>query len=164
MNIKDIKQHIIEKRDKLVIEYEPTEQHFKVGDIAYVCFTEEAEEVIITNISDFRKEKNDGGLVYYWYEYKDIPLTTRIIEEIKFQCSRLFRYRYDVPYFFGPGHSELLGKEEVLFKSKEQAELDANFYDILYRLDKIDEYCDNMKDLNEFLYEYHDLKEENDEN
>ncbi len=163
MNIKEIKQLIEEKRDKLVIAYEPTEQHFEVGDIAYVCY-DEAVEVIITNISDYRKEKNDGGFVYYWFEYKDIPLMNIIIEEIKFQCSRLFRYTYHIPYFFGTGHGELVGKEEVLFKSKEQAELDANFDEVLYRLDKIDEYCDNMKNLNEFLYEYHELTGENDEN
>ena len=156
LSLTEIRDDIVKKREELVIYYNPCEKHFEVGDLAYIVDGYgEVVEVRITDICDYRKKNDDGGLVYYWFEYKNIPVYKRLYQEIKFQICLLLKIKYDIPYYFGPGHSELVGRGEVLFKSKEQALLDDSFNVMLICLDDIEDYCKKLKQLEEFNEEYH---------
>lgn len=118
-------------------EYPVTERHFEVGDIAYVCCHDDsAEEVVITHVDDHSHDKDghpiSGGIVYYWYRPVEQPpwyirfyytLEYFWIVEIKMRFG-LHKGGYHPPSHLGPGHGETAGRHGVLFRTKEEAELD----------------------------------------
>ncbi len=139
----ELKTKIRELHSKLVEEYEPTIQHFNIGDEAWVVCANEPTKVIITDIDDFsEKGTKPGGYIYYWYEFKNISKIRKYYEHAKFYLwyyglSHFGINQFKVYYKLGPGHSELCGKDSVLFKTRIQAILDDEFQKIYDSLDTI---------------------------
>lgn len=130
IDINNIVKSLIQIRNEKVQYFDPTKQHFNIGDIAYIYDGYLIHEVRITGIQSFKKEPNDNGYIYYFYEDIDITSFDRIKMYLKYYFHIYFlQYIFPTkPYFppdkFGSGHGELVGRGEFLFKDKKQAELD----------------------------------------
>lgn len=68
MDLNIVKNHFKEIQKKEILKFEPTIQHFNVGDIAWIfdgyCYS--SIKVKITDISNFSKTENDGGYIFYY--------------------------------------------------------------------------------------------------
>jgi hypothetical protein len=153
-NLKCFKDEIIKLRKQMVKKLSPNEQHFNINDIAYICNNYAlSEEVRITQIQDFSKIYNsDSGFIYYFYEYLDVNLFDRFKLYLKYYFwiiqSKIFNKNkpYMINGKFGPGHGELAGLGNVLFKTKEQAELDYIFDNLIFSINDFEtEVLENIK-------------------
>ena len=152
--LNNISDQIKDLQIKYVDYLDPEKQHFNVGDSAYICigdYDDDIIEVEIVDIDDFSENgKKPGGLIYYWFHYKEIPKVDYFIYKIKswiywnlLNCIIPRKYigfflGPNIPEYLGPGHAELAGRGEVLFKTKEQARLDYHFCNIKADLENLD--------------------------
>lgn len=135
----------LKKLHKQNVEYlDPKIQHFNVGDLAWVSWNRYIQEQVkITSIESYKKEPNDGGYIYYYYEHLDITKWDRIKMYLRFYLNVYFlMYIFkNRPYFppkkFGVGHGVLAGRGEVLFKTEKEAELDYRFTIAIFELEDL---------------------------
>lgn len=149
--LQEFEQYLVDIQKEFVTEYSPQRQHFEVGDLAYVMDTRysyyDPVLVEIVEISDFRKEPDDGGYIYYWYRHADIPKWELAVRAVWYQIWRW------LPWFiarrtnwvghdgrFGPGHAELAGANNVLFKDPQQCILDHEICTALNSIDNLEYY------------------------
>jgi len=147
----EFEQYLVEVQKEFIKEYSPQQQHFQIGDLAYVMDTRysyyDPVLVEIIEISDFRKEPDDGGYIYYWYRHADIPkwelvlreLWWRIWEKLPWFIARRTRLIKDNGRF-GPGHAVLAGANEDLFNDPKQCVLDHEICTALNCIDNLEYY------------------------
>lgn len=103
--------------------YNPTIQHFQIGEIGWVMINDKPTQVIITNITDFGK----GAYTYYWIQDVNFPAILKYWEYVKFwswlYIGRFFGIKQKINPKFGAGHGVLAGRNETLFKTSRDAVL-----------------------------------------
>lgn len=151
--IKSIQSQLNTLERKYIKELSPQKQHFKEGDIAYICIDKfDVKEVIITEVQDFSEGgKKPGGYIYYWYNFKNIPKFNYFLYKVRynfywiinlilklFNIKNTFKFSPKIPEYLGPGHAVLAGRGEILFKNHYEAMLSYHFDWCDYELDNID--------------------------
>jgi hypothetical protein len=140
----ELKTKIKKLHSKLVDEYDPTIQHFNIGDEAWIMYDDRPVKIIITDIDDYSENgTKPGGYFYYWFQFKDLSKIRKSYEYVKFYIwyyvlSHLRIRQFKIPPEMGPGHGELCGRDEVIFKTREQAILDLKFYKLYDLLKQIE--------------------------
>ena len=144
--LKEIKQEIRKLQKKYIKYLDPTIQHFNIGDLAWVSWNiYYQEQVKITDVENYQKEPNDGGLIYYYYEHLGITKWQRFKMNLRFYLHiyflmYIFKNRlYFPPQEFGPGHGVLAGRNEVLFKTRNEAKLDYCFTTVLFEISELED-------------------------
>jgi hypothetical protein len=152
--IKSVKSQLQGLERNYIKDLSPQEQHFKEGDIAFVCVDRfDVREVVITEVQDFSEGgKKPGGFIYYWYNFNNIPKFDYFLYKLKynfywiiinpilrlFKVKNTFRFTPKIPEYLGPGHAVLAGRGEMLFKTKYEAMLNYHFDWCDYELDNIE--------------------------
>lgn len=118
---------------------DPTEQHFEVGDTAWIYDRCGAEQVVITEVDDYFAKQSPGGYIFYWYRplEDDSTVWEKILWEIKYRYCQLLGKVYHPPYWLGSGHAELAGRGNVLFRSARDAELNYVVTDAYYDITRL---------------------------
>ncbi len=145
-----LKNEIIDLRKQIVEELSPIEQHFNIGDSAYIANVYNlVDEVKITHIQNFSKIHNrEGGYIYYFYEDKDVNYFNRFQLHLNYYIWLIKAkfFNKNKPYMihkkFGPGHGELAGLGNVLFKTKQQAKFDYIFDNLISSIEDFEQYKD----------------------
>ncbi|HKL44504.1 MAG TPA: hypothetical protein VJ892_04505 [Candidatus Absconditabacterales bacterium] len=144
--INKIKKDIKELQDSLILEKDPTKQHYITGDIVWINFFGEPTKARIEEIQDFgeyRKHKT-GSYIYYWVTPLNRPKIRWYVHVSLFWLwTYIFsKFKLKPPkgdYRFGPGHAVLAGKNEDIFDTKEEALKEYLIQSILSDLDELEE-------------------------
>ncbi|MFW6001943.1 MAG: hypothetical protein ACOCQD_01230 [archaeon] len=144
MDIETVRKNLEMLHQKCVKKYDITKQHFNVGDRAWICtYDGELVSVIIEEIESFKKEENDGGCVYYCFRFENIKKSELIWESIKLYIWYIKHFGIKgLKYASKPGygHSEMVGRNEVLFKDKKECYADYLFNYLYDKLDELEEH------------------------
>lgn len=146
MNIDIIRKDLEKLHKKYVRKYDATKQHFNVGDKAWAYSNNgELIEVVIEEIESFKREENDGGCIYYYFRIKNISKAELIKEYIIFYIWYIRNFRNfglkNLKYVPKPGtygRSEMVGRNEVLFKDKTECYMDHIINHIYDELDELE--------------------------
>ena len=142
MNLQEIKADIEKLQKKYIPYYDPTQRHFEVGDTAWILYDNMPTEVKIVEISDFNEYGSPGGYVFYWIQFKDVSKKEMIWENLKFKfwlyILRPIGFKQPkIPYKLGPGHGVLAGRNEAIYKTKEEALIDGYLYSLKFEIEDI---------------------------
>jgi hypothetical protein len=120
ISIKLLLSEINTECEKLEKLYDPTIQHFNIGDLVYYV---NPHGIIIPSVIDeiqnFQDTTGPGGFIYYWIIPEGCKIS--IFNKIKFWLSTnlpWLRITYNVPKWC-PGHALLAGDD--IFKTEDEA-------------------------------------------
>jgi len=148
-----LKNELKKFQEDYVEDLDPTEQHFNVGDIAWAYYQYQPVEVKITAVQNFQEYTNDrSAYIFYWYEFTDMTRREKWWHNTKFYTwlyglSALGINQPKIPPEFGPGHGVLAGRNEDIYKTAKECEIDVILQCLLQDLDDLgyflDEYNNN---------------------
>lgn len=123
----EIYKNIEEQHRKCVQSFDDTQQLLNAGDIVYTYIDGKCRQVVVNTVQHF----GEGAYVFYWVHNPNIKWIDKLRQYTRFYwwlyIGRKFGQLQHIDPKFGFGHAVRLGRNNELFFTREQCELDFLF-------------------------------------